>query len=274
MQATSPSTSAPTATTTQSTRSAVLASIGWTLAGFAFAPLVWLIAGGSDTGDYLSAFVLEKTLSLDNVAMFAAILGAAKLAPAANRKVLTGGLLGALVLRILFIAAGLAVVDAVHSVMLVFAAILVFSGWKMALPSGHDDPGRPPSGGSRWLPAWVRNRPFATAMLAIVVVDVTFAADSILAAFAITTSAFPIIAANVFAVLGLRPLYVVLSDAIERFRYLRAGIGLLLIGIGAELAVEHFTAVPSWLTLAAVAMCLVVSIGASIIADRRSSRVR
>jgi tellurite resistance protein TerC len=121
------------------------------------------------------------------------------------------------------------------------------------------------------VPASIRNRPVAATMLAIVVVDVAFAADSILAAFAITTSAFPIIAANVFAVLGLRPLYVVLSDAIERFRYLRAGIGLLLVGIGAELAVEHFTEVPSWLTLAAVAACLVVSIGASIIADRRST---
>jgi tellurite resistance protein TerC len=106
------------------------------------------------------------------------------------------------------------------------------------------------------------------------VVDVAFAADSILAAFAITTSAFPIIAANVFAVLGLRPLYVVLSDAIERFRYLRAGIGLLLVGIGAELAVEHFVAVPSWVTLAAVGTCLAGSVGASILADRRSSCAR
>jgi tellurite resistance protein TerC len=265
-----PTTAAP-ALSTQTTRSAVLASIGWTLAGFAFAPIVYLIAGGSDTGHYLSAFVLEKTLSLDNVAMFAAILGAAKLAPAASRKVLTGGLLGALVLRIGFIAAGLAVVDAMHSVMLVFAAILVCSGWKMARPSGHDDSGRTAGSGSRWIPAGIRNRPFAATMLAIVVVDVAFAADSILAAFAITTSAFPIIAANVFAVLGLRPLYVVLSDAIERFRYLRAGIGLLLVGIGAELAVEHVTSVPSWVTLAGVATCLAASIGASIIVDRRSS---
>lgn len=262
---------ATSSSTTQSTRSAVLASIGWTLAGFAFAPIVWLIAGGADTGHYLSAFVLEKTLSLDNVAMFAAILGAAKLAPAANRKVLTGGLLGALVLRIVFIAAGLAVVDAVHSVMLVFAVILVVSGIKMARPSDHAEAGTAPTSASRWVPAGIRNRPVAATMLAIVVVDVAFAADSILAAFAITTSALPIIAANVFAVLGLRPLYVVLSDAIERFRYLRAGIGLLLVSIGAELAVEHFTAVPSWLTLAAVATCLVVSIGASIIVDRRSS---
>jgi len=115
----------------------------------------------------------------------------------------------------------------------------------------------------------VRNKPALAALAAIVVVDVAFAADSILAAFAITTSAYAIVAANVFAVLGLRPLYVVLSGALERFRYLQAGIGILLISIGIELGVEHFVDVPSWVTLAAVASCLIGSIGASLAADSR-----
>jgi tellurite resistance protein TerC len=159
-------------------------------------------------------------------------------------------------------------------VLLGFAALLVYSGYKMTRPTTHATSADANSSGSRWLPAAIRNRPFAATMLAIIVVDVAFAADSIFAAFAITTSAFPIIAANVFAVLGLRPLYVVLSDAIERFRYLRLGIGVLLVGIGVELAVEHFATVPSWVTLAAVGACLTVSIGASIAVDRRSSWAR
>jgi len=254
-------------TPVQSPRTALIASGIWTLAGLAFAPVVWALSGSAETGNYLSAFALEKTLSLDNVAMFAAVLGAARLSAATTSRVLTGGLLGALVLRIVFIAAGLAVVDAVHSIMLAFAVVLVVSGVQMARPAAEPHAATSPKT-SRWMPATIRARPALAALVAITVVDVAFAADSILAAFAITTSAFAIVAANVFAVLGLRPLYVVLSGAMDRFRYLRAGIGVLLVSIGAELAVEHFTAVPPWVTLAAVAACLTVSIGASIVAEK------
>jgi tellurite resistance protein TerC len=121
---------------------------------------------------------------------------------------------------------------------------------------------------SRWTPAAVRRRPELTALVSIAVVDVAFAADSIFAAFAVTTSALPIIAANVFAVLGLRPLFVVLSDAMDRFRFLRIGIAVLLMLIGVELAVEHFVAVPSWATLAVVGCCLGGAIVASMIEAR------
>jgi tellurite resistance protein TerC len=228
------------------------------------------MAGRAETGQYLSVFALEKTLSLDNVAMFAAVLSAARLPAARADRVLTGGLLGALVIRMVFIAAGLAVVDAISAVMLGFAAVLVVSGWRM-LRSQHDA-AQPPAGlSSRWAPAMLRRRPELLALVAIAVVDVAFAADSILAAFAISTSAFAIIAANVFAVLGLRPLYAVLRDALARFRYLQAGIGLLLVAIGVELAVEHYVAVPHWVTLAAVATALIGSIGASLAAERGMS---
>lgn len=250
-------------TPTRSTRAAVVASVGWTVAGLAFAAVIWALSDTLETGRYLSAFVLEKTLSLDNVAMFAAVLGTARLATATTARVLTGGLLGALALRVAFIVAGLAVVEAVHAVMLGFAAILLVSGLTMIR---HSDPATGPSSPPRWTPAAIRSKPALAALLAIIVVDVAFAADSILAAFTITTSAYPIVAANVFAVLGLRPLYVVLTDALGRFRYLQAGIGILLVVIGVELAVEHFVAVPSWVTLAAVAACLVTSIGASLVA--------
>jgi tellurite resistance protein TerC len=248
------------------TRKALWASVGWTVLGLAFAPVVLATSGAGTTGEYLSAFVLEKTLSLDNVAMFAAILGATTLSTKTASRVLTGGLVGALVLRVVFIAAGLAVVDAVHSVMLVFAAILVFSGAKMALPGGEQH--GPTDTPRRWIPAAIRNRPAMATLIAIMVVDVAFAADSILAAFAITTNAYPIIAANVFAVLGLRPLYVLLAGAMDRFRYLKVGIGLLLVAIGVELAVEHFADVPSWTSLAAVAACLIGSISASLVAEK------
>jgi tellurite resistance protein TerC len=263
-------------TPTQSTRAALIGSAVWTLVGLAFAPVVLALSNSAETGHYLSAFALEKTLSLDNVAMFAVILGSARLSADTSARVLTGGLLGSLVLRIVFIVAGLAVVDAVHAVMLGFAVILLVSGARMLRPSGHGPTAAAPApvpAPSRWTPAAVRNKPALTALLAIMVVDVAFAADSILAAFAVTTSAYPIAAANVFAVLGLRPLYVVLKGALDRFRYLQAGIGILLISIGVELAVEHFVEVPSWVTLAAVGVCLIGSIGASLPADSRRRKL-
>jgi tellurite resistance protein TerC len=250
-----------------SMRSSLVASGLWTLAGLGFAPVVLAMRGGGESGHYLSAFVLEKTLSLDNVAMFAAVLGATTLSASVAKRVLDGGLLGALLLRIGFIAAGLAVVDAIHVVMLGFAVVLAVSGVRMLRPHPKSTDA-PASGPARWIPTSIRRRPALAALVAITVVDVAFAADSILAAFAVTTSAYAIIAANVFAVLGLRPLYVVLNGALERFRYLSVGIGLLLVALGVELAVEHFVALPSWLTLAAVATALVSSIGASLLAER------
>ena len=246
------------------TRKAIAASLGWTLLGLAFAPVVWAVSGGPVATSYVSVFALEKALSLDNVAMFAVVLGTAALPIRAERKALTGGLVGALVLRIVFITAGLALVGAVHAVLLGFAVVLVASGVQMMRPEKEPGTTRP----SRWMPEWLPRHTLGATLVTIVVVDVAFAADSILAAFAITTSASPIIAANVFAVLGLRSLYVVLAGAITRFRYLRAGIGILLVAIGAELAVEHFSHVPSWVSPVAVAACLVGSIGASLIDER------
>ena len=249
-----------------SARQALIAASRGPLAGLCFAPVVLLLTNRVEAGSYLTVFVLEKTLSLDNVAMFAAVLGAAALPAATSDRVLRGGLLGALVLRVAFIAAGLAIIDVFHALLLGFAVVLMASGVKMVRHQKPDDVGHPPS---RFRPGFLRQRPELAALLTIVVVDVAFAADSILAAFAVTTSAFAIVAANVFAVLGLRPLYLLLASAMDRFRHLRAGIGLLLVAIGVELVVEHFVAVPSWVTLAAVATCLVGSITTSTVADRR-----
>jgi tellurite resistance protein TerC len=257
----------------QSTKAALVVAAAWTLAGLGFTLVVLALLGATEATHYVSVFALEKTLSLDNVAMFAVILGAGQLAADRADRVLMGGLLGALVLRVAFIGAGLAVVDAIHAVIVVFAVMLVVSGVRMARPAAHglEAPSATPA---RWLPAVVRARPTLAALAAIMVVDVVFAADSILAAFAITTTAYAIVAANVFAVLGLRPLYVVLRGALERFRYLRPGIGVLLVVIGAELAAEEFVTVPAWVTLAAVVACLSVSIGLSLAVERRAEQRR
>jgi tellurite resistance protein TerC len=241
-------------------RAALVAAVVWTVTGVGFAAVVAGFGGGAQAGRYLTVFSLERVLSLDNVAVFAAVFAAIAV-PAAHRgRVLTGGLLGALVLRVGFIAAGLALVGAAHALLVVFGLILLAAGVGMLRPARADRHAAAP----RWAPERLRRHPESMALVAVLIADVAFAADSILAAFAVTTSAYPIVAANVFAVLGLRPLYVVLAHALQRFRLLRPGIGVLLGLIGVELVLEPFVAVPAWVTLGVVVGCVGTAVGLSL----------
>jgi tellurite resistance protein TerC len=254
-------------------RAALVAAVLWTVAGVGFAGAVAGFGGAAEAGRYLTVFSLERVLSLDNVAVFAAVFAAIAVPAARQGRVLTGGLLGALLLRVAFIAAGLALVGAAHALLLVFGLVLLAAGIGMlrhpaekSAEAGADGADAPAS--LRWLPAGLRRHPESMALVAVILADVAFAADSILAAFAVTTSAYPIVAANVFAVLGLRPLYVVLTHALERFRLLRPGIGVLLGLIGVELVLEPFVAVPAWVTLAVVVGCVGAAVGLSLAEER------
>jgi tellurite resistance protein TerC len=252
-------------------RAALVAAVLWTMAGVGFAGAVAAFGGAATAGRYLTVFSLERVLSLDNVAVFAAVFAAISVPAARQRRVLTGGLLGALVLRVGFIAAGLALVSAAHALLLVFGLILIAAGAGMLRRSRQDGDAAAAAGAPsalRWLPAGLRRHPGSMALAAVILADAAFAADSILAAFAVTTSAYPIVAANVFAVLGLRPLYVVLTHALERFRLLRPGIGVLLGLIGVELVVEPFLAVPAWVTLVVVVGCVSAAVGLSLAEER------
>jgi tellurite resistance protein TerC len=258
-------------------RAALVAAVLWTVAGVGFAGAVAGFGGAATAGRYLTVFSLERVLSLDNVAVFAAVFAAIAVPAARQGRVLTGGLLGALVLRVGFIAAGLALVSAAHALLLVFGLILIAAGAGMLRPSRHDGDGADAAHAPstlRWLPAGLRRHPESMALAAVILADVAFAADSILAAFAVTTSAYPIVAANVFAVLGLRPLYVVLTHALERFRLLRPGIGVLLGLIGVELVIEPFVAVPAWVTLAVVVGCVAAAVGLSLAEEHGMSLKR
>jgi tellurite resistance protein TerC len=258
-------------------RAALVAAVLWTVAGVGFAGAVAGFGGAATAGRYLTVFSLERVLSLDNVAVFAAVFAAIAVPAARQGRVLTGGLLGALVLRVGFIAAGLALVSAAHALLLVFGLILIAAGAGMLRPSQHDGDGADAAHAPstlRWLPAGLRRHPESMALAAVILADVAFAADSILAAFAVTTSAYPIVAANVFAVLGLRPLYVVLTHALERFRLLRPGIGVLLGLIGVELVIEPFVAVPAWVTLAVVVGCVAAAVGLSLAEEHGMSLKR
>jgi len=249
----------------RSVRAAVIASLGWALAGLAFTAVVRLLLGSATAGQYLTVFLLEKSLSLDNVAVFAVVLSAFAVPPERRQPVLVGGILAALVLRLGFVAGGLAVVSAVHDVLVVFGVILVIAGVRMVRQrSGHEGPPRP----VRWLQRRGVNAAFG-ALAALAVTDLVFAVDSVPAAFAVTHAAFPIVAANVFAVLGLRPLYDLLAAAMERLSMLERALGVLLLLIGAALVAEPWWKAPEWLILVAVVATLGTGVVLSLVPPRR-----
>jgi tellurite resistance protein TerC len=249
----------------QSVRAAIVASIGWAAAGLAFAAVVRATLGPARAGDYLTVFLLEKSLSLDNVAVFAVVIGAFAVPHRRRHHVLVGGILAALVLRLAFVAGGLALVSAVHGVLVVFGVVLLVAGIRMLRPGQHD--AAPPRAVQ-----WLRRRRVNTsiaALLALAVTDLVLAVDSVPAAFAVSRDAYPIAAANVFAVLGLRPLYDLLAAAMNRLAYLERALGALLVLIGLALCLEPVWTVPEWVILLGVVATLGAGILLSLVPPRR-----
>lgn len=249
----------------RSVRAAIIGSLSWALVGVAFTAVVRLLLGTAEAGSYLTVFLLEKSLSLDNVAVFAVVLTAFAVPQARQQRVLVGGILAALVLRLAFVAGGLAIVSAAHGVLVAFGAVLLVAGFRMA--RGQEERTDPPRAVQ-----WLQRRRVSTAvaaLLALALTDLVFAIDSVPAAFAVTHNGFPIVAANVFAVLGLRPLYDLLAAAVERLSLLERALGVLLGLIGLALVIEPVWKVPEWLILLGVVATLGAGITLSLVPPRR-----
>jgi tellurite resistance protein TerC len=237
---------------------------GWSLLGFAAAGPIAALGDGSDAVAYTTAYVLEKSLSLDNVAVFTAIFVGFAVQESKRPALLGQGIIGALVLRVVFILVGVALLDAVHSVLIVFGALLILTGLRMLHGGGGDHEPRPPR-----LPRALLARPGLAPLLTIIVADVVFAVDSIPAAFGVTTNSFLVVASNAFAILGLRPTYVLLAGGMARFAYLEPAVAVLLVAIGVKLAVADLVHVPDLVSLAAVALVLAGGIVLSLLVERR-----
>jgi tellurite resistance protein TerC len=246
-------------------RTALVGSLAWFVVGLAFTGVVRGLVGPSAAGQYLTVFLLEKSLSLDNVAVFAVVLSAFAIPFERRQRVLVGGILAALVLRLVFVAVGLAAVSAVHGILVAFGAVLLVAGYRMARQRGeHTGPPK--------VVTWLLHRRVNTAvaaLFALAVTDLVFAIDSVPAAFAVTHAAFPIAAANVFAVLGLRPLYDLLAAAMDRLVHLERALGVLLALIGVALVVEPLWKAPEWLILSGVVATLGAGVMLSIVPPRR-----
>jgi TerC family integral membrane protein len=272
-----------------SMREAGLWSAVWIGLGLGFGGLVFLSMGSQAGGEYLSGYAIEKSLSMDNVFVFAMIFGYFAVPARYHHRVLFWGVIGAIVFRAIFIAAGSALLDLFYPLIFVFGLLLLATGVRMWRSKSHGvDPERNPllrltrrfvpmTGEYHGQRFFVRNagRLVATPLFAVLVVvessDILFAIDSIPAVFAITTDPFIVFSSNAFAILGLRSLYFLLAGLIGRFVYLKQGLAALLVFAGAKILVSEFWKMPVALSLAVIVGIITVAIVASWLATRRGA---
>jgi tellurite resistance protein TerC len=261
-------------------------SVIWTIMGVGFAGVVWAWRGDVIAGEYLAGYVIERSLSVDNIFVFALIFGYFNVPPAYQHRVLVWGIIGAVVFRILFIAAGASLLDAFHWMIYVFGGFLVFTGIRMAVSKEVEvHPENNPA--LRMLRRVVRittdyhgTRFFvrqggvmmATPLVAVLVViettDIIFAVDSIPAIFAVTDDAFIVFSSNAFAILGMRVLYFMLASAMHRFVYLKLGLAIVLVLVGVKMLTEEVLHISIWLSLGVIGLVLLSAILGSLFATR------
>jgi len=272
-----------------SLREAAAWSVVWIALGLAFGGYVWLARGSQAGGEYLAGYVIEKSLSMDNVFLFAMLFTYFAVPSIYQHRVLFWGVVGAIVFRAVFIVAGASLIESFHFLIYGFGILLLLTGIKMWRSSGHSVhpeknlvlrlvrrviPITPDYHGQRF---FVRHKGalMATPLFAVLVVvettDIMFAIDSIPAIFAITTDPFIVLSSNLFAILGLRALYFLLAGMIGRFVYLKQGLAALLVFAGVKILVADVYKMPVALSLGVIVAILAVSVGASLWATRRST---
>ena len=272
-------------------RTAALWSLVWITLGLSFSIVLALTQGGQAAGEYVSGYLIEWSLSIDNLFVFAVIFAYFAVPKAVQPRVLLFGVLGALVFRGIFIGIGAVALGAAHWVIYVFGAFLVFTAYRLARSGTEEvDPGKnrllqlvrryvPSTEHYRGNRVFVREkgRRLATPVFAVLLVvastDVIFAIDSIPAIFAVTNEAFIVLAANCFALMGLRAAYFVIVGALGRFEYLHYGLAVVLGVVGLKMLTSEVYDPPIWMTLGAVVLILGASILASLWATRSRARL-
>jgi tellurite resistance protein TerC len=245
-------------------------SVLWMAVGVGFGLVLLAVAGGAAAGDYWAGFLLEKALSLDNVFVIAVLLASFAVPDKYKPDVLTFGIIGALILRAVFIVAGVTLLELFHPALYAMGALLVVTGVKIATSGDGGESfadGRLMRGVKRIMPG-----PLIGALIAVAMADVVFAIDSIPAVLAITTDTFIVFAANAFALLGLRALYFLLDGAAQRFEYLHLGLGALLVFVGVKMLIEDLVHIPAGVSLGVIVATLGASVAASLVLTGRRER--
>ncbi|WP_051442456.1 TerC family protein [Saccharomonospora iraqiensis] len=262
----------------------------WVALGVTFGLVVWWFWGAEFAGQYFAGYVIEKSLAVDNVFVFAIIFSYFGVPRKYQHRVLFYGVLGALVFRAAFIAAGSFLIASFSWILYLFGAFLVYTGIKMARQGDDDtvDPDRsivlrafrrvvPMTDTFHGQRFFVRQagRWVATPLLAVLVLvevsDIVFAVDSIPAIFAVTQEPFLVFTSNAFAILGLRAMYFLLAEVMHRFVYLKAGLAVVLVWVGVKMLLLDVVHIPTWLSLSVVAAVLTGAIVASWVRTRGST---
>jgi tellurite resistance protein TerC len=268
-------------------REAAIESAVWIGIGLSFTAVLAWWQGGAAGGEYLAGYLIEKSLSVDNVFVWAVIFGYFAVPAQYQFRVLFWGIFGALVLRAIFIFAGVALLEAFDWILYVFGAFLLFTAVRIARHQQaevHPDtnpvlrvvrrvvPSTTEYDGQRMFTRRTGRR-LATPLFAVLVLvettDVVFAIDSIPAILAVSREPFIVFSSNAFAILGLRALYFLLSGMADRFRYLNLGLAVILGFVGVKMLIVEWYHVPTGLSLGVIAIVLAVTVGASLRAESR-----
>ncbi|WP_284777456.1 TerC family protein [Agrobacterium sp. lyk4-40-TYG-31] len=281
-------------------RESLLMSGFYIVIGLAFGGWIWYQSGQQSAMEYVTGFVVEKSLAMDNIFIIAMIFSYFAIPRQYQHRVLLWGILGVIVLRGIMIAAGAAIVDNFHWVLYIFAAFLVFTGLKMLFSSDHDEndignnkilkflrrhlPVTNALHGEKFIVKEVDAKtgklktfvtPLFLALIMVEIADLIFAVDSIPAIFAITTDPFIVYTSNIFAILGLRALYFALAALIHRFAYLKYALAAVLVFVGSKIFVADMLGIakiPPALSLGVTVAILVTGVVGSLLATRNEKK--
>jgi tellurite resistance protein TerC len=272
-----------------SLREAGIESAVWIAIGVGFTAVMAVVFGGDAAGEYITGYLIEKSLSIDNVFVWAVLFSYFAVPKEYQFRVLFWGIFGALIMRAMFIFAGVALIERFEWVLYIFGAFLIFTAVRIAR---HDEsevhPDRNPvlKMMQRILPSTSEydgqkmftrrtGKRLATPLFIVLVLvettDVVFAVDSVPAILAVSREPFIVFASNAFAIMGLRALYFLLAGMAGRFRYLNIGLGFILAFVGLKMLVVEWYHPPQWLSLGVIALALTVAILASLRADGREA---
>ena len=264
------------------TKEAAIESAVWISVGLLFGLVMLWEFGSAAAGEYMGGYLIEKSLSVDNVFVWAVLFTHFQVPKMYQHRVLFWGIFGALAMRVGFIFAGVAIINSFKITLILFGLFLLYSGIKLL--QTHDDGFDPAKSKAmkvfhRFVPStdeldgqklWTRvnGKRLATPLLAVLVLveitDVIFAVDSVPAVLAVTNEQYIAFASNAFAILGLRALYFLLADMRDRFQYLQTGLGVILAFVGIKMTLSYWWHMPIAASLSVIAMILTVSIVASL----------
>lgn len=248
------------------------------------------LSGGTAALQFLAGYLVEESLSIDNIFVFVVIFSYFGVPSKYQHKILFWGILGAIVMRFIFIVAGSVLISQFEWILYIFGVILVYSGWKMMTQKEmevHPENNALIRLVKKWFPVtegfeppkfFVRHKeglaitPLLIVLITVETTDVVFAVDSIPAVFGITRDPFLVYSSNMFAILGLRSIYFVLAGMMKSFHYLKYGLSVILIFIGAKMLVADFVHVPISISLAVIGGVLAVSVWMSLARNRRNAK--